>query len=680
MQNRYIKIFEFEPSGLVRHLMGGMIEAGGMMGFGPVMMDIGSGGAGDSRVLDHSFNHGAIMYSLGHYVEPAIAGQHPDWNPSQVRTEARRQMTISLLESRTFSALERNREPVMEKSWEVVETSPGNLELRTTWGDQQFTLRQLWEHTREAANDASNPRTYNPAAYNQAEAAAQLAIQDALISGRASAAVTMISDIGSFRYAQVWEKGEDNTVRTKFIDLGLSAGRDFSSHEATSIMQGIAEFYTQTGKRTFGDSSNHPHFMVNEGSLDVKDIQTITHTQAAYMPIAQQTVETLEYATKSVLHETKESFMSLGVYVGKQIDDRIQHLRDVLTHRFISSSPIDQFSSHQSEGFAHFMYMKNKQMIGSLEQYIHPDKFQKIKSLLADWFISRTALRVSTETGVGLGGTLFWLQQLTQQKKQSLERPNVGEHIPLWMKALKDGFVVFHKTKLDAKASLHVMDQQETKKVTIRKEMVRGKDKLVYKKEIVFLSKKEKKRFKTREKNLFSVFLLLIEKRQSEKKKLYKEKRGKKQLAHRENLLLKSRKIEKKGRRLEHIFQKRKEKQYILNFSIALTIWMLLDLLEKKKMHLNSKGNEFKATFNKATHQKDILFQKKNLTEDVKQEEPTQWLLLAIIWHLAMIREQGMTQNSQVQTQQIVPKTNHKTYKFYPQQFPTAGVIFACTS
>ena len=94
--------------------------------------------------------------------------------------------------------------------------------------------------------------------------------------------------------------------------------------------------------------------------------------------------------------------------------------------------------------------------------------------------------------------------------------------------------------------------------------------------------------------------------------------------------------------------------EHTLNFSIAFIFWLLLRSVGEKKMEPQK--------FNKDTNKK------------ILEREPTPWLLLAIIWHLTMIRESGM------RTVQQIPKKK-KAIKpvLYPQILPQ-GVIFAYAS
>lgn len=99
--------------------------------------------------------------------------------------------------------------------------------------------------------------------------------------------------------------------------------------------------------------------------------------------------------------------------------------------------------------------------------------------------------------------------------------------------------------------------------------------------------------------------------------------------------------------------RRRKKQEHVVTFSIAILWWVLIT---KPDTVLT---NEYKLKKKEKTR----LFVK----------EPTPWLLLAIIWHLAMIREIGIGTTQQPKQKKVKKKT------YYPQ-FAPRGVIFAYAS
>jgi len=89
--------------------------------------------------------------------------------------------------------------------------------------------------------------------------------------------------------------------------------------------------------------------------------------------------------------------------------------------------------------------------------------------------------------------------------------------------------------------------------------------------------------------------------------------------------------------------------EHVLNFSIA---YLLLLILQTPKTHIEQK------------------FTMKKKMEKLRVQIPRSWLMQAIIYELARIKEQG-----QIQQQQPKKKKNQKTFH-YPRFIPH-GVIFA---
>ena len=119
------------------------------------------------------------------------------------------------------------------------------------------------------------------------------------------------------------------------------------------------------------------------------------------------------------------------------------------------------------------------------------------------------------------------------------------------------------------------------------------------------------------------------------------------------------------------------KKEPLEHFSFALSLWMLLKLA-------NFYSNlEFIHTII-TKHEKHSLaeFVTKEKPAELLQKEPTSWLLLSIIWHLAMIREQGLASvavpivKKQQHTQKQKKKTQHIPRGFIGQ----SGLIYVFSS
>lgn len=104
----------------------------------------------------------------------------------------------------------------------------------------------------------------------------------------------------------------------------------------------------------------------------------------------------------------------------------------------------------------------------------------------------------------------------------------------------------------------------------------------------------------------------------------------------------------------------RQLREHVLDFSIAYIFWFLL-----------------RGTPQSENEKKNIVF-KQSTSKELARPEPTKWILLAIIWHLAMLREQGQMQASIAG----LPTGNagNQTVPFQSGPIPPSGVIFASAS
>ncbi len=116
------------------------------------------------------------------------------------------------------------------------------------------------------------------------------------------------------------------------------------------------------------------------------------------------------------------------------------------------------------------------------------------------------------------------------------------------------------------------------------------------------------------------------------------------------------------------------EQEHVENFSFAIMIWLLLKL-DNYYRSLRS----LKTLIFGETKQGSLIEKlKEHMPEGLVQRESAPWILFAIIWHLAMIREQGMIQATG-NKRQATGKNKTKN-KFQNNCIPPGGVIFAFAS
>ncbi len=125
-----------------------------------------------------------------------------------------------------------------------------------------------------------------------------------------------------------------------------------------------------------------------------------------------------------------------------------------------------------------------------------------------------------------------------------------------------------------------------------------------------------------------------------------------------------------------------KDRKEISQFSFAVTVWLMLKLSNyfKTLEVLEACVHDLeKSVAKNKEHMGLVKLIKETRPDGLIAREAGQWLLLSIIWHLAMIREQGM------QTSKANTKTNKKTRQqknacFSKAFMPLKGVIFAYSS
>ncbi len=130
------------------------------------------------------------------------------------------------------------------------------------------------------------------------------------------------------------------------------------------------------------------------------------------------------------------------------------------------------------------------------------------------------------------------------------------------------------------------------------------------------------------------------------------ERKSKERVMHILSLVKKLIRIREQTSKIK-VERMQKAAEQILNFSIAFVFWMLL---LPKRYHV-------------PLH--DSKEDKRAFSERLSPKEPTLWILFAIIWYLAMIREMNL------QTSQTQPKQKKVKKNAYDPYFAPQGVIFA---
>lgn len=414
---------------------------------------------------DHTFSPDAATYSLTHFVEPEIAHQHPDWNPSQIHAEAMNRFEKRLKQDLAYELME-SQHTESTIHWKQIETKEGIKALATAYGDRMISLQELWEHTKEYAAFSGNPD-----AYNEAEHKAQIAMQDEFINGSASAYVSVLSHPDSIRYIQVWERNDDGEVVSKQVDLFLSTGKDFSHKDGDALIQNLKEYYqSDTETTVIKSESVYTHFFIQTGRVETRDIRIIARAQT-YI-VARERNNKLRVLQKSMLREKGEAQPLLDIK--KSVHDMALFLREHID--LIIESFKDGKKKTKSEKTINFTAKKE----------MHEKDYGPIKSALSEWVITQTIVACAPFMPVGAHATLFWFAEIPRIRKEVSAVKKVvfqSDRIiaPNFTRAEKNlGFVriisfvertkkiiFIEKRKLSEKKILHIKKKESKKIETI---------------------------------------------------------------------------------------------------------------------------------------------------------------------------------------------------------------------
>ncbi len=655
------------------------------MGIGPGAVD----GMPPGWDGGHNFNGGIARYALNEFVIPEVQADLRFQNSThqEIVTEARHRLAMRLWEGRTFFNRERRREPEMTREWEITETSPGVRELTTMYADKRVSLRELWENTRRVAHDRSHPETYNPKAFNGQEMKAQLAMQDALIHGRATAAVTFISDADNpRRYAQLWNVDDKGKISTKFLDVGKIVGRDFSPEEAETVLQHVGRLYGD--KRIDNKEHEYPVVLLREGKIRSEEVQTIAklaiqaHDEPTQSHEAQEIESTRRAETTAILGQTEHQAPSLTDRILADMQEVARRSGKGIINEVTVT--IDAVRSHDVKETSDKKKVKEmplymRILLGKVaipqqetmvlanimelpEVTLKEDKEQVEKAERE----AQEIIAISLKTDVGIAAAILMLGQFVESAPHP-EEVSVNQLMDLQQdeevtvavtpELHEAVFEFLSKEKNDSFESIQVNEHRfmladiDLLVLGRLKEVVQTVDQMTAKEALEAIENKEQVVILEMS-DLWEVFSQMSE-----------ERRLKSAIAERNT------ELEFASDQDTEIGEKN-EREHIENFSFAFTLWMLLKLdsyyhsLQSLKLFIFNQIPQLESKNDTSLNLLDIL--KQEIPEGLVQKETTQWILLGIIWHLAMIREQGIAQ-SQNQTQQSVQK----------KSIQVQGVIFA---
>ncbi len=606
---------------------------GAPVAFGPIGFgSMGPEGAPQDSAWTGGHNPSVIAweYAYENFIIPSIVTEHPSWSFDQVRSAGLFELNMRMMQDREKYRGEMDRQPEMVTDWEVTETSPGIYELATSYGQGKVTLRELWDHTRKFAGAMGMP-----GAYNEEEAKAQLGAQDALIRGEITSFMSVLSHPEGVRYAMVWDKASDGAIQSKIVDIALTVGRDLSKEEAILFVSHMAELYQDHGREAVRTEAAYPHFMVNHGTVEVQDVKIIARTQF----YASKENEQIPLR-KDIVSTTADTLMDVSQKVSRDMQETALNVKEYLVSKLQTA------------------FMKE----AIEERKKRPDKTPiflqllqgKIHEFATSLFVPRADIinepRQKNKKNV-LNGLLF-LRQKDQDAPKASNKAVFRRAIQFIWKPKdekKDMSMSVQRQKglKDAVGLGSLVFRQERMKKLKEKKPIRTRH----------LSANEKNRTgeKRHTRKIKTTILVALE-RTIIVHGLKKEKRGRKselgenKLKRRERLLwnlvrrISFQLLDKPKKRNTGVLkEKRKDtscqtikahpdrpmkqeiQKNILYFSFILAVWFLLN-----QKALSENGNQI-------ITRKDHVEREKRLLN----KEPVQWLLFAIIWYLAMIREQG---------------------------------------
>lgn len=334
---------------------------------------------------DHSFSADAARYSLTNFIEPEVAKSHPSWTREQVRSHARETFEKRLHQDLAYEKKESSHEE-SSVTWQPIQTEKG-WELATVYGDTMITLSELWEHTKEFAAFAGNP-----AAYNAEEHATQLRMQDAFICGEATGFVSVLSHPDAVRYVQVWKKTDDGSIVSTHIDLAKTTGRDFTHEESAAFIHHLQSVHG-------GDAapeSTYAHFFVRGENVSEHDIRAVAISRTIEVNHARIPRER-ENVGDTVLRDTFDSMAVIGAYLRDHIERRISDFKE---HAQKIRKPPDE----------HPIPVIEKQLT-FMTQRIKRDAQEPVKSLLANWWVTKGILHHVDRVPVAAVPALSWITQ-----------------------------------------------------------------------------------------------------------------------------------------------------------------------------------------------------------------------------------------------------------------------------
>ncbi len=535
--------------------------------------------------------------------------QHFDWSSPQVRREAAKIFRPQYRQN----ADSRRQELSGAKEYDGTDfTYSAEGDIRFTYGDGSMGLLEF--HERQLR--------LTPEAYSEAQHQTSLLIDQAFRSGATEVVTSYLEPSGQ----------RDIVVMT--LDRATGKGKmriintlnDHTMPEMRSLIKSnfshLSEIRPTTKAFILSDKPVSREQIQQKFILLDRQIHAVLKETAGAV---KNTVHEIQYTAVSVdkfIHRPVEKISEAHLHmIGESF---IHHVRPMFEHKEDRKVEVLEAKKHQ---------------INLLDR--SPEREEKNTQpiqipLESDKKIKREKLKHQRSKKENTVVVHLRKYDVRRKEKTSIFRMNEG-----FNKLTRKDQPLFRRTEKE----IHV---KETKILRHKKQRNKQKKEILFQKlERKLFLRKERKSVQKKEKILWNTLKRLVQKAERQfifRKIKQKEKLQKINTIKKENRIVVIRKEHQK---------KKQEKQYVIDFSVALVIWFLLRLPEKRP---------------------DIRVIKHEKQKKLIEKESFPWILFAIIWHLAMIRESGMT------TQNKPKKVKKKHIHNYPLQLPPQGVIFAFAS
>lgn len=686
----------------------------------PISADIGPAQGGWRN--DHTFSSGASVYGFDQFIVPEVQAQHPDWSVDQIQQESRVRFMMRYVENLRFARNEQKGEDTL-KTWREEEHNGERVLVVHGGAYDGWTLERLWDQTNEYAKSEGNSVLVDNDEYR-----AQKEFHRQMISEESTSTASVIGHPDSVKIFQSFSRSSDGLFYAHQIDLEKATGRTLTLAEGKILM---AKLYEKYEKQAVIAQVRHDNFMLTSGTVALADVQMVARAivltsgrvhQDRHKPTRQHddtsamAVQNSKYVDRQIalvdipkgtfdlLPSTRDAIVTPLIEVSHHVINRVD--KEIKTtarsiYTFIEAKR--EIGKEKKDDKATNEYSSRENRITLANIRANPKKVgEAIAKRNGEMRKSAFSLAVIAKTRVAIGAVPWLLASLARELPKPIQavEKSIGRH---HKKARRDSFMVSRGERKMRKGVLaksfeftvHSLEKKRSKRlvkiekreafVVDRKERKRRKRALVNSERLT-VYRKEKKREangRVRKDTIFRTYNDIqknVLERQTRKKEYKRVKtqlvgmlvrigrelgfsekkhRNKNGIKNRSNngsvdiIHIESQRNERKLQRKEF---KRKQKEIALKFSLAVILWLLV------------------------ARKEELGDMRREQTEVFVTQRLTQWVLLSIIWHLAMIREGGMkTVNSSQLTVYSKKKKTKRLLNIHNHSLPTSGIIFAFT-